>query len=77
MMCVAMKDFVAAGEDIIRNQLVDGSQFRNVPALIATRYLRPATTEEIKSARYESQDAPAAKRNKAPTKSKFRIRKRR
>lgn len=59
-MCVALKDFTGNGEDFVRNQLVDGGLFRNEQTLISTRFLRPATKEEIDSAVMEDDDpAPA------------------
>lgn len=50
MMCVAMKDFVGNGEDVVRNQLVDGDTFRNIENLLTARYLRPASHDEIENA---------------------------
>lgn len=58
MMCVVQKEFVGAGESYVRNQLVDGSQFRNESVLITTRYLRPATQDEVASARFEDESEP-------------------
>lgn len=57
MMCVALKDFVANGDEILRNQLVDAKDFRNGQTLVTTRYLRPATQDEIESA-VEVDDTP-------------------
>lgn len=59
MMCVCIKNFTGNGEDFVRNQLVDGSQFRNEQVLISQRYLRPATQDEIDSAVEEGEDEPA------------------
>ena len=73
MMCVVTKDFVGAGTEFVRNQLVDGNMFRNEQVLITARYLRQATPDEIASARLE-EDATPAPRKKA---LKARIAKRR
>ena len=62
MMCVVTKDFVGAGEEYVRNQLVDGAMFRNEQVLISQRYLRPATPTEIKSARFEDEPSPAPRK---------------
>lgn len=51
MMCVVQKEFTGAGEDFIRNELVDSAKFRNGDTLVQLRYLRPATELEIKQAR--------------------------
>lgn len=50
MQCVVQKDFLGGGVSYVRNQLVEGDQFRNVGVLISQRYLRPATPDEIASA---------------------------
>lgn len=65
MMCVVQKEFVGAGEAFVRNQLVDSAQFRNGQVLITTRYLRPATQDEIESARFEDEPEPAPVKLKA------------
>lgn len=59
MMCVVLKNFIGAGEDFVRNQLVDASMFRNAQVLITQRYLRPATQDELASARLEGDPDPA------------------
>jgi len=65
MMCVVQKEFTGAGEDFVRRQLVDGSRFRNEAVLISQRFLRPATSEEIASARFEDElHVPAPTRPK-------------
>lgn len=64
MMCVALKNFTGAGEDIVRNQLIDGAMFRNEQTLINQRYLRPATAEEIETAQFESVEPEPAPRKK-------------
>lgn len=74
MMCVALKEFTAGGEDIIRNQLVDGEQFRNLPVLISQRFIRPATEREIASARFEDEPAPTPRKTSG---LKVRVAKRR
>ncbi len=64
MMCVVQKDFVGAGENFVRNQLIDGGMFRNEQVLISQRYLRPATPDEIRSARLEGEeDKPAPRKH--------------
>ena len=68
MMCVVQKDFVGAGEEFVRNQLIDGGQFRNEQTLISQRYLRPATPDEIASARPEDEN------ESAPKKKSFKVR---
>ena len=50
MMCVVMKDFLGGGEEYVRNEVVDGGIFRNEAVLISTRFLRPATQDEVQSA---------------------------
>lgn len=62
MMCVVQKDFVGAGEDYVRNQLIDGAVFRNEQVLISQRYLRPATPGEIASAQLEGETPRPAPR---------------
>ena len=59
MMCVVIKNFVGAGEDYVRNQLIDASVFRNAQVLITQRFMRPATQDEIQSARFEDEPEPA------------------
>jgi hypothetical protein len=75
MMCVAQKPFTGNGVDYIRNELVDGSLFRNEQTLITQRILRPATKEEIESAVVEVEEsAPAplkAKKAKGGLKAKI------
>ena len=72
MMCVALKNFMGAGEDIVRNQLIDGGIFRNEQTLINQRFIRPATKEEIETARFEpAEPEPTPVRRKL----KARIRK--
>lgn len=66
MMTVVQKDFVGAGENFVRNQLVDSSQFGRIEqVLITQRFLRPATEDEISSARFEDE----------PTRPPLRLRK--
>lgn len=60
-MCVVQKEFVGAGEEYVRNQLVDGRTFRNEQVLISQRFLRPATPDEIASAKFEDETPPPAK----------------
>lgn len=72
MMCVVQRDFLGAGVNYVRNQLIDGSVFRNEPVLISQRILRPATPDEIASARLEGEERPARKKS-----FKVRITKRR
>lgn len=60
MMCVVQKEFTGAGENFVRNQLIDGSQFRNEQVLITQRFLRPATPEDIQSAERLMESEPAA-----------------
>jgi hypothetical protein len=62
MMCVVNKAFIGNGEDWIRNQLVDSSVFRNGPALIATRLLRPASADEIASAQVVQEPEPPVRK---------------
>ena len=75
MLCVVTKEFLGGGEEYVRNQLVDGSLFRNEQVLISQRFLRPATDAEIKSARYES-DEPVSVPKKKTGGLKARIAKR-
>lgn len=64
MMCVVQKEFTGAGEQFVRHQLVDGSMFRNEQVLITTRFLRPATQDEIASARFEDDEPVEPQRSK-------------
>jgi hypothetical protein len=57
MKCVVIKEFVGAGQKYVRNQLIDSEPFRNAQVLITQRYMRPATQEEIASARPLDEDA--------------------
>lgn len=50
MICIVQKEFVGGGETFVKNQVFDSGGFRNEQALIAQRYLRPATPQEIASA---------------------------
>ncbi len=60
MMCVVTKAFTGNGEEFGRNELIDGSQFRNESVLISQRFLRPATNEDIEAAELADDDpAPA------------------
>lgn len=59
MMCVALKDFTGNGEHVIRNQLVDGEEFRNVQNLLTSRYLRFASQDEIENATVVEEEEPA------------------
>lgn len=73
MMCVVTKDFVGAGENYVRDQLVDGGLFRNAQVLISQRFLRPATPDEIENATYEEEPAPApAPKKKSGLKARMR-----
>ena len=72
MMAVALRDFTGAGEDYVRNQLLDSSVFRNEDVLLKTRFIRPATAQEIKTARQVELDVPAP-----PVKKKIKLKVRR
>lgn len=77
MMCVVNKDFLGGGEDFVRNQLVDGAQFRNVQVLLSQRFLRVATPDEIASARPEddvdsdTEEAPVVPKRKTGLRAKL------
>lgn len=73
MMCVVTRDFVGAGEDYVRNQLVDSATFRNGETLITQRFLRPAAETEIKSARmvHDGEPAPVVRKKKKTLKAKI------
>lgn len=71
MMCVCLKNFTGNGEDFVRNQLVDGGQFRNEQTLITQRFLRQATQDEIDSAVEEGDEpAPPPKKKKGGLKAR-------
>lgn len=50
MLCLVLKGFNAAGEDLIPGQLIDASEYRNREKLISARYMRMATSQEVASA---------------------------
>lgn len=56
MLCVVMKPFVSNRVDFVRDQLVEGGEFRNVEVLLSQRYIRHATSDEIQSARFEGDE---------------------
>lgn len=68
MMCVVTKDFLGAGVNYVRNQLIDGAVFRNEQVLISQRFLRPATQVDLDQAEEVEVDEPA--RPVAPPKKK-------
>lgn len=55
MMCVVLKPFLSNGVDFVRDELVDGGQFRNVNVLLSQRFLRYATQDEVASAQFEGE----------------------
>jgi hypothetical protein len=74
MHTVVLKQFEAEGRKLEIGEVVDSSDWRNEQKLINTRYLRPATEEEVKALpprdrKAESKPAPAAK-SKSKTKKK-------
>lgn len=72
MMCVVTKDFLGAGTEYIRNELVDSSVFRNGDILVQQRFLRPATEMEIKTARLvDDRPKPLALKKKKGLKAKI------
>ena len=67
MLCVVQKQFGGpAGSELQVNQLVDAANFRNRESLIANRYLRIASADEVASAEEVEEDEPVA----APAKAK-------
>lgn len=73
-LCVVQKPFLGAGDNYVRDQLVDSDIFRNGDVLISQRYLRPATRSEIDNA-YEAGDAE--QKPIKHTSSRFKIPRRR
>jgi hypothetical protein len=62
MLCVVQKAFGGPGGSVLGiNTVIDASEFKNRDALIANRYLRVASADEVASAvEVEEDDAPPA-----------------
>jgi hypothetical protein len=72
MMVVAIKEFTANGIPRERWELFDASNIRNADTLVAQRYIRHATSDEIASAVRE--DSPDSSSERRPSRSAKRAR---
>lgn len=72
MLCVIQRTFSGPGERVYSiGELVDATEWRLRDQLIAGRYMRPATSEEIASAEeVEVADEPARKPSKMKPRKK-------
>jgi len=60
MLCVVQKQFGGPGGSVLGiNTVVDASEFKNRDALIANRYLRVASADEVASAVEVEEESPA------------------